>query len=317
MLRQIIGALPIPSDPRVLVSFENSEDAAVYKISDDRALVVTIDVITPLVDDPETYGKIAAANSFSDIYAMGGKALLSLSYLAIPADLPPAIGAAILKGASEIALEAGAPILGGHTVESRDFMFGLTAVGEAHPQKLFLNDRLRDGDQLLLTKPLGTGSLMSALKNDKISLTDVGDALTGMMQLNKNAVEPMLMHGVVAATDITGFSLLGHAAEMARASGVRVVIHQKDVPAYGNARETLGRGIVTRGNKRNLAYVQSLGPLEGSPEPLLLDPQTSGGLLVAVRPENAQILEAALKKAGYRLTTRVGEIRKGAGIEVC
>ena len=314
----MLGSLPVPEGDSILVGFENAEDAAVYKIAEDRALVVTVDVITPLVDDPVLFGAIAATNALSDVYAMGGRALMSLSFIGTPAKFPMDITAEILRGGAEKAMAAGAPVLGGHSVQSQDLMYGLCAVGEVHPDQILKNDNLRAGDQLVLTKPLGTGGICTALKSGKLDMEHeaVVAAVAGMTLTNAAAVEPMRAAGVRAATDVTGFGLLGHAAEMAEASKVQVVFEQKSIPEYPMGRELLARGFVTRGETVNPRYVRELGPLDGEPESLLLDPQTSGGLLVAVVPEHLDGLLAALHAAGYPAATQIGEVRVGGGILV-
>ena len=299
-MRLLIDALPVPRDERLLIGFQNAEDAAVYRLDDTRALVFTTDVITPLVDDPATFGRIAATNSLSDVYAMGGKALISLSFLSAPKGMPPEIIAAIARGGAELALAAGAPVVGGHTIEGRDLLYGLAVVGEAHPDHLFRNDGLRVGDELLLTKPLGTGTLTTAAMNDALTQADLAEAIAGMTLSNGAAVGPMHAAGVRAATDITGFGLLGHAAELARASKVQVVLDTPAVPEYARAREMLERKFRTRASQSNLEYAVSLGPVEG-PEPdlILRDPQTSGGLLVAVRSGRRRARGPAALRAAY------------------
>ena len=287
-----------------------------HQISPDRAVIFSVDVITPLVDDPKLYGAISAANALSDIYAMGGEGMMSLSVLGAPGDFPVDVLTEILRGAAETALAAGAPILGGHSIESKDLLFGLAVVGTAHPDQLFRNDGLRPGDQLVLTQALGTGTLTTALKRDHLTEAELQPAFDAMARLNAAAVEPLRRHGVRAATDITGFGLLGHAAEMAKGSGVQVVFDQALVPELPRAREMMAAGVVTRGNGRNRAYVEDLGPLEGDPEPLVLDPQTSGGLLAAVSPEALPAVLDELRSCGYPEAARVGEIREGRGIHV-
>jgi selenide,water dikinase len=316
VLRQLLDKLPVPGGESFLASFDNSEDAAVVKLDASRAAVVTIDVITPLVDDPRAFGAIAAANALSDIYAMGGEGLLSLSFLATTPEVPPDVLEGILIGGAELAKASGAPIVGGHSVETKEVMFGLVAVGLAHPDKLFRNDALESGDQLVLTKPLGTGTLATAVKTDVLTPAAIEPAVAGMRQTHRAAVEPLHAHGVRAATDVTGFGLLGHAAEMALASGVRIVLEAEQVPAYPLAREMLDRGIVTRGNRRNGEYARSLGPVEGTIEPLFVDPQTSGGLFAAVAADRCGALIAALRDAGFTETVRVGEVRTGAGVHI-
>lgn len=312
----MLDSLPVPEGERFVTGFGNSEDAAVFKLDAERGIVFSIDVITPLVDDPELFGAIAAANALSDIYAMGGRGLVSLSFLGTPKGFPVEITAAIARGGAELAKNEGAPVVGGHSVESKDLMYGLAVVGIADPEVLFKNDALAVGDELLLTKPLGTGALTTAVKARKLAARDVADAFAGMRQTNRAAVDPALQHGVRAVTDITGFGLLGHTAEVASASGVCAVISQSDVPEYAGAREALRNGHVTRGERTNPEYVNSLGPLAGEPESLLFDPQTSGGLLIAVTRERSQSLLHALKAAGFDRTARIGHVEAGAGIRV-
>lgn len=207
-------------------------------------------------------------------------------------------------------------MVGGHSVESKDLLYGLAVVGLADPAALFTNDALAVGDELLLTKPLGTGALTTALKARKLEAGDIADAFAGMRQTNRAAVDVALEHGVRAVTDITGFGLLGHTAEVASASGVCAVISMNDVPEYSGAREAIENGYVTRGDRTNPEYVNSLGPLEGDPESLLFDPQTSGGLLIAVARERSDSLLRALRAAGFPRTTRIGHVEAGAGIRV-
>jgi selenide,water dikinase len=315
-LRQVLEALPVPGDPRVLSGFDRLEDAAVFRLDSARALVATVDVITPVVDAPFLFGEIAAANSLSDIYAMGAEPLLSLSFLGVPRDFPAEAAASIAKGGASLALASGAPVVGGHSLESRDLMFGLAAFGLADPERLFRNDGLAAGDELILTKPLGTGALTTALKNDALSERDLAEAIAGMRQTNGAAVRPCHAAAVRAETDITGFGLIGHAAEMARASSVRVVLEAAAVPAYPHARDMLKKGHRTRGDRTNLEYARDLGPLEGTPDSLLLDPQTSGGLLVAVPREAADGLLDALRGAGFPSAARVGYTSEGRGVAV-
>jgi len=310
-LRQILDSLPVPDSEAILSGFDHAEDAAVVRIDEGRAVVFTVDVITPLVDDPELFGAIAAANALSDIYAMGGGGLVSLGFLGTPKDFPVDIGAAIAKGGAELARDEHAPVVGGHSIESKDLMYGLAVVGLAEPDALFRNDAFAPGDDVVLTKPLGTGALTTALKERKLDDGDVADALTGMRQTNRAAAAAAHEHGVRAATDVTGFGLLGHAAEVAKASQVRVVITAADVPEYQGARRAIADGCLTRAHRTNPGYVESLGPLEGDPEPLLFDPQTSGGLLIGVAPDRTARLIAAIPG-----TKRIGHVERGTGVRV-
>jgi selenide,water dikinase len=292
------------------------EDAAVFRMDSERALVATIDVITPIVDDPFAYGEIAAANALSDVYAMGAEGLFSLSVLGVPRDFPVEAAAEIVKGGASLAKASGAPVVGGHSLESKDLLFGLAAVGWAHPEGLFRNDALAPDDDLILTKPLGTGAIATALKNDALGEKDASETIEGMRQTNRAAVGPCREAGVRAATDVTGFGLLGHAAEMGRASSVGIVIDSASIPAYPRARDLLERGFLTRGDRSNLEYARSLGPVEGVPEPLLLNPQTSGGLLVGVSRKASAGLVEALRRAGFPAAARIGSVTEGVGIRV-
>ena len=303
-------------DERVLCGFQNAEDAAVYKLDDERAIVATLDVITPIVDDPQTYGRIAAANALSDVFAMGGEGLLSLSFLGVSSGIPDEVAIEIAKGGALTANENRAPVLGGHSIESKDLVFGLMAIGMVHPERVFGNHNLKIGDQLILTQPLGTGTLTTAVKRGHLGEEALEQAIAGMVQTNGAAVAPLQAAGVKAVTDVTGFGLLGHGAEMAKASGVLMCIESQLVPDYVGARACMEAGFITRGNARNREYVEHLGPLSGEVEPLLLDPQTSGGLLVAVQPEQLEDVLSALCQAGYTNATRIGEILPGAGIKV-
>ena len=315
-MRLLIDALPLPKDERILTSFAGAEDAAVYRLDDDRALVFTTDVITPLVDDPEIFGAIAATNAISDVWAMGGEPLLSLSFIGTPVGFPMDIAADIVRGGGRVAVQAGAPILGGHSIQSKDLLFGLAVVGQVHPEKLFRNDAVQAGDQLILTKPLGTGVLTTAFRSEKLPWDQLHDAVEGMTTTHAAAV-PLLRNAEVgAATDITGFGLLGHSAELAQASSVRLIINQGQVPDYAPAREMFRRKVSNRAIRSNLEYAQSLGPLVGEPEPLMTDAQTSGGLLAAVEPGRVDELLKALREAGYARTAHIGEAVGGIGVEV-
>jgi selenide, water dikinase len=314
VLQQLLAALPVPTDPRLLAGFANHEDAAVYRLDADRALVTTIDVITPLVDDPEIWGAIAATNALSDVYAVGGKPIGALAFLALPKELPPEIGAAVLAGAARFVQREGALLVGGHSIAAPEPLVGLAAFGLAHPERLLLNDRARPGDQLILTKPLGTGVLTTARKSDRVDDAALAAPLAGMLLSNGAAVEPLLRAGVRAATDVTGFGLLGHAAELARASSVQLAIDAQRVPAYPGARALLADGCATSAAPKNLAWARELGPVSGVLDHLLVDPQTSGGLLAAVPPARLGETLSALREAGYGEATWIGEVRRGAGI---
>jgi selenide,water dikinase len=313
-LRHIVAALPVPDDPRLLAGFAHSEDAAIWRLDAERALAVTIDVITPIADDPGTWGAIAAANALSDVYAVGGRPLVAVAFLALPSALRPEVGAAVVRGAADIVRADGAVLAGGHTIVAAEPQFGLAVVGLAHPGRLFLNPNVRPGDQLVLTKPLGTGVLTTARKRDRIDDAALAPALAGMLQTNAAAVASLLAAGVRAATDITGFGLVGHAAELARASGVELRIDAGAVPAYPGARALLADGIATAAAPRNVLYARELGPVTGAVRALFADPQTSGGLLAAVAPAQLERVLAGLREAGYLDAAHVGEARAGAGL---
>ena len=314
MLRQVVGALPDSNLQGLLVGLDKADDAAVYQLSDDRALVTTIDVITPIVDDPELFGRIAAANAFSDVFAMGAKPLISLSFLSSVSELPVEMLQGILRGAGDFALRDGAPIVGGHSVEGKDLLLGLVVVGEIHPQKIWTKAGAKEGDQLYLSKPLGTGTLTTALKRGRRELDAISAALDGMAMSNGLVASLAQKHVIHAATDITGFGLTGHLAEMAHHSDVRIKLDSAKLPAYPEALACLEEGIVTRGNARNEAYARELVDVAGTIPPLALDPQTSGGLVLALDQQEAAQLKLAINEAGHELWP-IGSVEAGTGLE--
>jgi len=295
------------------------DDAAVWKLDDDRALVVTTDFFTPVVDTPYEYGAIAAANSLSDIYAMGAKPFLALNVAALPANLPPELLGEILRGGAEKTREAGVVIAGGHTIQDQEPKYGLIVIGMAHPDKLMLKSGARPGDILLLSKPLGFGTTTTAIKNQKAKSEDIDDVITWMRRLNREAASLATAFGVQAATDITGFSLLGHAWEMAAASGVGLRLHWDALPFLKGAQSYAEDFIFPGGASDNKLYFQShvrfSCALEEFEELLLFDPQTSGGLLLAVPAEQADVmLREALTKE--QPLWKIGEVLKGDKIEI-
>ena len=301
------------------MGLERPDDAAVYRLSDDLALVVTLDFFTPIVDDPYAYGAIAAANSLSDAYAMGASPLLALNVAALPDDLPVEIGREILRGGAEKAREAGIPVAGGHTVRDKEPKYGLVVVAKAHPDELKLKGDARPGDRLLLSKPLGTGVVTTALMQDKAAPAEVAAATESMMRLNATAAEVARRAGATAITDVTGFGLLGHLAEMTTASGVGARIRFTDLPLLPGA-ERLGRELIFPGGARdNRAHfggrVRSADGLEEWRQLLCFSPETSGGLLMAVPEESSA---AALGDAASRdLPLRdIGEILADGGIRI-
>jgi selenide, water dikinase len=298
----VLRQLPIFEDENLLSATIPFADAGVYRLDSERALVQSVDFFTPVVDDPRSYGRIAAANALSDIYAMGARPLTALSLVGFPACLDRAILVEILRGGVEKVKEAGAVIVGGHTVDDDEPKVGLAVTGLVNPAKMVSTVGARPGDALVLTKPLGTGILATALKGELLTEADMREAIIGMETLNRAACEAMLEVGVHACTDITGFSLMGHALELAEASGVLVEIDAAALPVYPQAREMAAMGLVPAGSYSNRDhYLPQV--LEGQSLPpevldILADPQTSGGLLIAVAAERLEDLLAGLRKRG-------------------
>ena len=287
-LSRALAALPIKSDPRLLVGRETFDDAGVFRISDDLALVQTVDFFAPIVDDPFDFGQIAAANALSDIYAMGGQPLTAMNIVAFPTkDLPLEVLTGILAGGQEKVHEAGALIVGGHTVIDTELKYGLSVTGRAHPDHLLTNAGAKVGDKLVLTKPIGNGILATAGKQGALTPESERVMLDAMKMLNGKAARAALAVGSRCATDITGFGLLGHASHVARASNVTLAIDLSAVPLLPGAREAAASGTVTDGGKRNADYLREMVRWNGGDDvdrALLFDPQTSGGLLVCVQP---------------------------------
>jgi len=276
---------------------ETSDDAGVYRLTDDLALVETTDIITPLVDDPFIFGRIAAANALSDIYAMGGRPLTAMNLVFFPAcTLPVEVLAEILAGGREMVCAAGACIVGGHTVEDDELKYGLAVTGVGHPERLFRNSTAMPGDRLVLTKPLGTGIIATAIKAGMASDTELAEAVGWMTRLNAAAAELMAECGATACTDVTGFGLIGHAAEMARGAGVTVRLQHDAVPVMAGVHGQIADGMVPAGCYRNRDhYSLLLAGKEKLGDALLplFDPQTSGGLLISLPPPSAERYLAA------------------------
>jgi selenide, water dikinase len=314
VLRQI---LPV-DDPAVLVDASTSDDAAVYRLDEDRALVVTVDFFTPIVDDPHDYGRIAAANALSDIYAMGARPILALNLVAFPRRLlGHGILEAILRGGAELAREAGVPVLGGHSIEDSEPKYGMCVVGEVRPDEVVRNSTARPGDALVLTKPIGTGIIATALKAGAAPAEAVAAAVASMTTLNRAASEAMLRHRVHACTDVTGYGLLGHLWEMVVASGVSARIDASAVGRLPEAEALAEAGHVPGGTRRNLEDLDAhvdWGRTNQVTRTLLADAQTSGGLLIALEPDDARALVQALAAAGDPVDFRaaiVGELGPG------
>jgi len=309
--------VPTLSDPRILVDASTRDDAAVYQLTPDRAIVATVDFFTPIVDDAYDFGRIAAANAFSDVYAMGGTPLLALNLVGWPRDkLPYELLGDVLRGGADIAKEAGAFVLGGHSVDDPEPKYGMVAIGEVHPHRIVTLARARAGDALVLTKPIGTGVLTTALKRDLATAAEIAAAVKAMATLNAGAARAMRSTGggVHAATDVTGFGLLGHLHNMLAASGVSAEIDAASVPLFPHAVELAERGAVPGGTTRDR---EALAPhvtfADQVPEPvrvLLFDAQTSGGLLIAVDPDRASALLAGLEREGTPAAARIGRLTR-------
>ncbi len=295
--------LPAPTDPNLLVGTNTADDAGVYRLSADTALVQTVDFFTPVVDEPYWFGAIAAANALSDVYAMGGRPLTALNIAGFPiGTLPLDVLAEILRGGSDKVREAGVTLVGGHTVDDTEPKYGLSVTGLIHPDKIFTNADARDGDLLVLTKPLGSGIATTAIKQGKASSSLKDAAITLMATLNRDAAEAMIESAAHAATDITGFGLLGHLAEMAAGSALAATVAAGAVPVLSGVVELAEQGVVPGGTRRNL---ESLGDRlvfdPAVPEALRLvlgDAQTSGGLLIAIDPAACPALLDGLRQRG-------------------
>jgi selenide,water dikinase len=298
-LARVLRSLVPYADPAGLIDSSTTDDAAVYRIDEDRALVATVDFFTSIVDDPYDFGRIAAANALSDVYAMGARPLFALSLIAFPRELlDRGILEEIVRGGGDIALEAGIAVIGGHSVDDAEPKFGMCVIGEADPALITRNSGARAGDVLVLTKPLGTGIVATGIKKDLASEDVIREAVTCMTTLNRGAAEAMLTVGVSAATDVTGFGLLIHLRNMLRASGVSATVTASSVPILPGAAELAAAGCISGGTRRNLedvsadvTWADSLTDLQRL---LLCDAQTSGGLLIAVPPDRLDPLLAAL-----------------------
>jgi len=306
-------------DPNLLVGLDTCDDAGVYKLTADMALIQTVDFFTPVVDDPYTYGQIAAANSLSDVYAMGGRPLTAMNIICFPVDkLELSVLAEILKGGADKIREAGAVLVGGHSVEDNEPKYGLSVTGIIHPDKVLTNAGAQPGDALILTKPLGIGIITTAIKGELASQEEIAIAVGVMAALNKDAAEAMQEVGVNSCTDVTGFGLLGHSVEMARGSGVTMTLYSSAVPVLEPARGYADMGIVPVGTRSNLKYFNKFvefAPDVSELEQLILaDAITSGGLLISVPWEKSGLLMEKLKARGVKDASVVGEVSgKGDG----
>ncbi len=295
------------------------DDAAVWRLSEDKALVVTTDFFTPVVDDAYDYGSIAAANSLSDVYAMGGTPFLALNIAALPDNLPPEISSEIMRGGAEKAREAGVVIAGGHTVKDKEPKYGLVAIGFLDPRTMLTKGGLREGDALVLTKPLGMGVTTTALKQEKVEASDIQEAVDWMKRLNKTAGQLAVEFGLRAGTDITGFSLLGHGSEMAEASDVSLHLEYAKIPFISGARKYAEKGFFPGGAFDNQMHfgpnVQFDERIDEPAQMLLFDPQTSGGLLLGVPREKLDAFLARAAELG-QFASVVGVVHNGSGVQV-
>jgi len=316
-LKRALAGLPRISDPRVLVSSDTCDDAGVYKLTPTTALVQSVDVFTPVVDDAYAFGEIAAANSVSDIYAMGGKPLTALSIVAFPIEkLSPRIMNKMLQGGIDKLREAGVAVLGGHSIKDREIKFGFAVTGIVHPKKMTVNSKAKPGDALILTKPLGTGTLSFARQIGRAPAEGLAESERSMRELNRAAAEAMTAAGVTTATDITGFGLAGHLGEIAAQSGVEVEVYGQAIPVFAGVMDLIRQGVISGAVERNReyasAFVKRAKGVAEEYETLLYDPQTSGGLLIAVRKSKAASLLATLHKKGVESATVIGRVtRKG------
>lgn len=310
-LASILANFPNSEDPNLLVGFDHADDAGVYRLSDDLALIQSVDFFTPIVDDPYDYGQIAAANALSDIYAMGGKPLTAVNLLAYPtAKLSASVVERILLGGADKLREAGAALLGGHTVEDTEPKYGMCVTGTVHPNRIITNGKARPGDVLVLTKALGTGIIVTALKAEAAPEGALAAAIRSMKRLNRDASACMLEFGVTACTDITGYGLLGHAMELATASGLDLEIEAEAVPLLPAVLELIDSGFITGGGEGTRAFltdkVKAATSVTTELLDVLFDPQTSGGLLIAVPPDKATSLVDYLHCNGDEAAAVVG-----------
>lgn len=314
-LEKILADLPLPEDANILVGLNTADDAAVYKINDETAVVQTVDFFTPIVDDPYHFGAIAATNAFSDVYAMGGKPLFALNIVGFPSNrLPMEVLKEILKGAQDKAKEAGVSIIGGHTIDDTEPKFGLAVTGLIHPKKILSNANAKPGDALILTKPIGLGIISTAIKRGLADEGTVKQAIEIMSILNRNAAEVMTDFQVNACTDVTGFGLLGHLSEMTVASGVDAEIYSEKVPILEQAREFAVANVVPGGTQNNIEFVSGkvewTSEISSTQQVLLCDAQTSGGLLISVPEKNAGELLTKLSENGVSGSAIIGKITK-------
>ncbi len=312
-LEEFLKHLPVPDDPDILVNISNHDDAGVYRINDELALVFTNDFFPPVCSDPYEFGQIAAVNALSDVYAMGGRPVIALNIMMFPSSrLSPDAYAGILRGGYDTAAGAGVSIIGGHTIDDSVPKYGLAVIGYVHPSEIVTNAGARPGDSIILTKPLGTGIILAANRLGLGSGKDAGEALASMKQLNKPGADIMKKYGVKGATDITGFGLAGHALKMARAGKVSILLNMKKVPMMGDTLGLADNGCIPGAAFRNLDFIEkdtcfSAG-LEYNYKMTACDAQTSGGLLMSAAPGIADQIVGELTETGFRKAAIIGKV---------
>src|SRR4051794_12977190 len=311
LLEELVCALPVEADPNLLVGLDPADDAAVYRLDEERAIVFTIDFFPPIVDDPEDFGAIAATNALNDVFAMGGAPLIALSVAAFPEELATEVVRAIFDGADRQVRAAGAILAGGHTIRDAEPKYGLAVVGTVAPDGIWSKSGAQPGDALYLTKPLGTALVLGGAKR---GLADLQEAVGWMRTLNREAADLLRLFSPNAVTDVTGFGLLGHAHEMASRSGVRIDLDAGRLPALAGALDAARAGVSTAGTRANREYA----PVDARAVPaelveLAYDPQTAGGLLVSLPRDKGPALEAEFARAGAFLA-RVGSVEEGEGV---
>ena len=310
----LAGIVPVDATD-LLVGLDPADDAAVYRLDERTALVFTVDFFPPVVDDPRTFGRIAATNALNDVYAMGGRPLLALSVTAFPEELPVEVLGAVLGGAAEAVTEAGAILAGGHTIRDDEPKYGLAVVGTVHPEGVWRKSGARPGDAVLVTKPLGTGLVLQAVRDGRAPGGALDAAVAAMTELNRDAADALRSFSPNAVTDVTGFGLLGHAHETAERSGVRIALDADRLPALPGALELAADGTRTGGDRRNREFAGPHVESSASPEleALAYDPQTAGGLLVTLPSDKRVVLEATFAAAGLTLH-HVGAVEEGSGV---
>lgn len=300
-LAQVLGKLPRQSSENVIVGFETADDAGVFRLSDDLALVQTVDFFTPVADDPEIYGRVAAVNSLNDVYAMGGTPVSALSIVCYPQKGDWNVLGSILAGGQAAMNEEGVVVIGGHSVDDQEMKFGYAVTGTIHPNRVITNAGAKPGDVLVLTKSIGTGAINTAVKHGKAREATVVAAIEAMTMSAAKASKAMVRLGANACTDVTGFGLLGHAFEMAKASGVTLTIESEAVPLLPDVMELIEQKMLTRGDRNNRVYVGETvnidNKVSGTMQSALFDPQTAGGLLVSLPAENVSEYTAAVPGA--------------------